>query len=637
MYPKSGYDVRRERDVFGLYAAFEDIPHIESLGPSPDTHAIPSDYVPKSAADPSLAAFCQLAAMRLNSARSLISLIDDKYQYILAEATPNTSLRTDSPLNKANDLGFGNVRLPRRWGVCERVLDPEAAAEGNDGIVIINDFTKHEQYSNRSYVRDGPLRFYAGVPLTLPSGSIVGAVCILDNVVREGLSQDDIIYLQDLAGIIVDYLDTYAIKDKYRRAAKGLHGLMSFAEGGTTSRSSSERCQSFQSAQSSQGEAAPDFHDERPAQSQQNVPSDQNSQHRPHSPSSSFGFLESHKSLDDLQNDLVPAMTKSLFARASAIMRHSNDMSGVMFIDASYASRGSQSTLPLNTGKHCQILGFATDSSSSLNGDVLSSTMVPYESNFKCVLEQYPHGYSLDCAEGDEKPGYEDRVDRNERPSMRPDGLQESHKLEVVTKDRSQLSARVKALIPDAKSALFLPLWDFERRRWFAGCFCWSTKTERRLDGRLDLPFLKAFGHSIMQEVARLDSMSTSQAKTTFLSSLSHELRTPLHGILGSVHLMRNSRLDNFQSSMLNAITVCGRTLLETVEHLLDHAERPETRRNYSSTISRGERSICISSEPLTPETPTHASDKPRCDVGFVTEEVVETRYVSCSTSANYP
>ncbi|KAH7405982.1 hypothetical protein DE146DRAFT_608460 [Phaeosphaeria sp. MPI-PUGE-AT-0046c] len=562
VYPRSAHDVKRERDVFGLHAAFRDIPNIESLGLSPDTHAIPSEYVPKPAADPSLAAFCQLAAMRLNAARSLISLIDDKYQYILAEATPNTSLRIDSPLNKANDLGFGNVRLPRRWGICERVLDPEAVAEGPDGIVIINDFTKNEQYSNRSYVRDGPLRFYAGVPLTLRSGSIVGAVCILDNVARDGLSQDDIIYLQDLAEIIVDYLDTYAIKDRYRRAAEGLNGLMSFAEGGTTSRPSSERCHSSQSTKHVQAEATLDSYEQIPAQPQEDTPSEQPSQQRSHSPSTTSDFPDSRRSLDDLQNDLLPATTKSLFARASTIMRRANDMSGVMFIDASYASRGVHKTMPLNTGRRCKILGFATDRSSSLNGDVLSSTMEPYESNFRCVLEQYPHGYSLECDEGDDEMGYDNNVHPFEKSSPPADGSPEGQKLKLVTNDRFQLTASVKALIPDAKSALFMPLWDFERRRWFAGCFCWSTKTERVLDGRLDLPFLKAFGHSIMHEVARLDAMSTSQAKTTFLSSLSHELRTPLHGILGSVHLMRNSRLDNFQ-----------------------------------------------------------------CDVGFVTEEVVETRY----------
>lgn len=114
-HPKSAANVKRERDVFSLHAAFQDIPHFEDLGPSPETHSIPSSYAPKPGTDASLAAFCQLAAMRLNAARSLISLIDDEYQYILAEATPKTSLKADSPLNKRNDLIFGNTRLPRRY------------------------------------------------------------------------------------------------------------------------------------------------------------------------------------------------------------------------------------------------------------------------------------------------------------------------------------------------------------------------------------------------------------------------------------------------------------------------------------------------------------------------------------------
>jgi hypothetical protein len=115
-HPKSASDAKRERDVYSLHAAFRDIPYFEDLGPSPETHELPSSYVPKSATDSSLAAFCQLAAMRLNAARALISLIDDEYQYILAEATPKTSLKADSPLNKGNDLIFGNIRLPR-WYV----------------------------------------------------------------------------------------------------------------------------------------------------------------------------------------------------------------------------------------------------------------------------------------------------------------------------------------------------------------------------------------------------------------------------------------------------------------------------------------------------------------------------------------
>jgi signal transduction histidine kinase len=335
------------------------------------------------------------------------------------------------------------------------------------------------------------------------------------------------------------------------------------------------------------------------------------------------------QSVSELQESLLSGTTKELFARAAEIMRRSNDMSGVMFMDASYAATGPQDPLPKNAGKHCQILGFSTHDQSSSRGDVLPIDMVPCEANFKQVLSQYPQGYSLSCDGAEESSHSEDNAP-NESFSYFADIVPKEQRLQVVNKDREAHNARIKALIPNIKSCLFLPLWDFERGRWFAGCFCWSTRAERVLDGRLDLPFLKAFGHSIMQEVARLDALATSQSKTTFLSSLSHELRTPLHGILGSAHLMRNSRLDTFQVSMLNAVNVCGRTLLETVEHLLDHAERPERSRNYASITSCTETSICIASEKLNATTSSvvDSSAISKCNLGFITEEVVETMII---------
>jgi signal transduction histidine kinase len=354
--------------------------------------------------------------------------------------------------------------------------------------------------------------------------------------------------------------------------------------------------------------------------------SSQQEQANPASPSSKRS--ERRHSLSELQDSLLPATTKDLFARAADIMRRSNDMSGVMFMDASYAATGIPGSLPSDSGKRCKILGFATDEYSSLAGDVLPDDMTPHESNFKWVLEQYPRGYSLNCDGVDDGTWTENTTTSEQLPEF-TSSVQPEHGLQTAVKDRAQHVIRVKTLIPNVKSALFLPLWDFERGRWFAGCFCWSTRSQRALHGRLDLPFLKAFGHSIMQQVARLDAMTTNQAKTTFMSSLSHELRTPLHGILGSAHLMRNSHLDSFQISMVNSITVCGRTLLETVEHLLDHAERPEPNQNYSSAVSYGENSISIACEKRNIETPpAETSDILKCNIGFVTEEVVETMII---------
>lgn len=330
------------------------------------------------------------------------------------------------------------------------------------------------------------------------------------------------------------------------------------------------------------------------------------------------------RSVADLQEDLISRPVKELFSRAADIMRQSNDMDGVIFIDASAVNVGFKATRFTNTTKLCQILGFATNELSSKRGDALPIGMTPSEDHLGWVLEHYPHGYNLDCNESCLKPG-DGNVDVTHRQYYKS-SIQWSDQNPLTAKqDRANLIARVKALIPSIQSALFLPLWNFDRGRCFAGCFCWSIRPERILDERLDLPFLKVFGHSIMQEVARLDAQTTNQAKSTFLASLSHELRTPLHGILGSSHLMRNSNLDSFQISMLNSITVCGRTLLETVEHLLDHAERTDGAGPYSSKVSSTENSICIVSE--IPQS-NLVLDNPMYNVALVTEEVVETMVI---------
>jgi hypothetical protein len=197
-------------------------------------------------------------------------------------------------------------------------------------------------------------------------------------------------------------------------------------------------------------------------------------------------------------------------------------MDGVTFLDASVSGTGALGNLAVGTGKQCQLLGFATADLSSLKGDVFPSEMTPSEASLKWTLEQYPHGYSLDCDDANGSLWNEDTRPISNSSSTTTIPSEQQVELQEAVKDRAQHSARIKDLVPGIKSALFLPLWDFDRARWFAGCFCWSTRSERVLDGRLDLPFLKAFGLSIMQEVARLDSMATEQAKTTFLSSLSH-------------------------------------------------------------------------------------------------------------------
>lgn len=92
---------------------------------------------------------------------------------------------------------------------------------------------------------------------------------------------------------------------------------------------------------------------------------------------------------------------------------------------------------------------------------------------------------------------------------------------------------------------------------------------------------------------------------------------------------MRSTKLDSFQSAMVNSITVCGRTLLETVQHLLDHAERKEPSHNYSTKSFPGEHTISLKAEIPAPEIARALNTTNLyCNVGLITEEVVETMFL---------
>jgi signal transduction histidine kinase len=131
----------------------------------------------------------------------------------------------------------------------------------------------------------------------------------------------------------------------------------------------------------------------------------------------------------------------------------------------------------------------------------------------------------------------------------------------------------IRRMLPEVYYVVFSPLWDSHRERWFAGSFVWTTQSSRVLMRTEDLNYLNAFGNSIMADVARLDVVAVDQVKSDFISFISYELRTSLHGILASVEFLQDTAVDLFQSSMIDTIEKCGRTLLDTIQHILDFAK----------------------------------------------------------------
>jgi GAF domain-containing protein len=214
------HGMRRERDVLLLYgAAFRNIPHVTNL----------ENHVPRLSLDSTLTALCQLTAIRMGAQRSMISLLDDERQHILAEATCDLPLRPEAPGDAPETLWLGNVSIPRSWGICEKLLELDP---NDEPVLVINDLTTDRRSCFREDVKhNADMRFYAGVALMSPNGTTVGTLCIFDNKSREGLSKQQHDLFKDLGSTVVNYLNTYTIRDQYRRGERFTRGLVSFAEG----------------------------------------------------------------------------------------------------------------------------------------------------------------------------------------------------------------------------------------------------------------------------------------------------------------------------------------------------------------------------------------------------------------------
>jgi hypothetical protein len=196
------------------------------------------------------------------------------------------------------------------------------------------------------------------------------------------------------------------------------------------------------------------------------------------------------------------------------------------------------------------------------------------EANMERYIAHYPQGKFFDFDE--QGSGINSSDERSERSEAELSDKTVSSSATVrkarTTKDRFVPTELLKVL-PSVRSLIFLPLWDPTSERWTACSFIWTMASGRLMNSESEFPYLKAFGNTITSEIARWSALRSDRAKTTFIASISHELRSPLHGILGSVEFLRDSVSTPYQQSLVASIETCGKTLLDTIDHVLDYAK----------------------------------------------------------------
>lgn len=302
----------------------------------------------------------------------------------------------------------------------------------------------------------------------------------------------------------------------------------------------------------------------------------------------------------------------AVFSRAANIVRESIEVEGCVYYrpnPTAYAHKiyeGPQaddvftnfSTLntneentTLNGGesRSCHVLGFSTSDESSIDSALHSFPEAPLpEEVLTKLLRKYPTGqiFNFDAAG---VSLFSESLDDEVLPLL----LQTSHPVQEAPEApaasqassprpighrgrRGSLEADAKLLseaFPGARSVAFVPIWDSRKDTWCAGTFVYTKVAHRTFSVQGELSYLRAFGAVTASEVHRLETSFADQAKADALDSISHELRSPLHGAIFSADLLLDTDLDQYQDSLAHTIEICSRTLLDTIDHLLDFSQ----------------------------------------------------------------
>ncbi|KAG7111945.1 Autoinducer 2 sensor kinase/phosphatase LuxQ like protein [Verticillium longisporum] len=584
-------------------------------------------------ADPTLNALVQSGTSRLDCDRSFLSLIDRENHFLAAEMTRSHSIIKNQ--SAENDHVFlGVSKLETRWGVCPTAMfafmdeTGEWAQTGPNIIAnrtrfIVNDFRVDPHFVERPYVCGYPYMVsYLEVPLVSPLGYLLGSYCVVDNKPRHFNDEPTMAIMNEIASAIMSYLELKKTEQMRHRAEQLIGSLSAFVgckpdltphppklspqskhpsfdsvetdktdTFSATMLSSASPASSFATPDASFLSSAPslgipltappDGPGETLLDQKVNNANDKNSsgQDLPSSASDVLGSRDVGFS--------GSANLRSTFFRAASMMRQAMNMDGFMFLDAAPSVEAE--------GPYCAVVAQATVDQREDNTLQSPPPGLP-EATLQRLIRRHPRGHVFSADEFGP-------IDEHYGPGKPcPSGRRASADSIGLTDDVSRLFSA----LPAAKYTIFLPLWHFQRECWYTAALGWVADPTRAIEVA-DISLVSAFGNSVMAEVSRWEALAASRAKSNFVSSISHELRSPLHGVLASSELLREGISDPSLKPALDMLDSCGNTLLDTFNHLLNHA----------IAINAGK-------NPHTPATELRIAD-----LGETVEDVVEAVHVS--------
>ncbi len=596
------------------------------------SHYVPSDpgrqstFVPEASQDAALTSFAQLGAIRLGTERALISLFDRTHQHVVAEATPTLDLVGGGCRDEKDRLRLGCCVLPKEKGICHHVegLSSRGAAEHDElrseDAFVVMDTSKHKRFNAGNLVDAiSDIRFYTAVPIISPRGFTIGAYSVLDSKPRTTPpNQSELEFMKNMAASVMKHLEMEYMALRNVQAERKMVGLGSFVEGRSTLRDSWQEADAQYAASQASGspregqlnikqQDLQQFGDEEGGQDLpvRQRPAKQTNGTTPRIETTNK-TVRSVAAGESLQDHTLSDNIKKTFSRAANLIRESIGAEGVLFLsadserfgnlvprntrrvsgparkepkysdddestDSSGASVDSIADAELESTPASECLGFSTTRESSIDPDAdAGQAIVVPEPLFSSLIRRYPRGkiFSYNSSgsvseDSDSSPATRagpDHRSREKRASSRrrrkPTFQQDAHSL--------------SSIFAGARSILLLPIWDSDKNRWFAGTLVWTNDPGQVFTFEDEIIYISAFTNSIMTEIRRLDVEIAEKAKTNLVSSITHELRNPLHGILGTSDILSDTAMNALQHGMVHTIESCGRTLLDTINNLLD-------------------------------------------------------------------
>lgn len=499
------------------------------------------------------------------------------------------------------DLWLCGTAIPRSQGACEHTLCSNDRS-GNDGsclpLVLVRDLHTDGRFRSRPYCRPGsPAKFYAGVPIRTRRDINIGVLCVLSpdpvewNEYKAGV-------MRNLSRTIMERLEAARAKVANRRGERMNRGIGSFVEGRSTitgwkpgpiggAFKDSIKCEGALNTKQQ------DLRREEKRLANAAAEADRRSFPFPQMiPGVGAGtFVPAISTGRRLSRDTIASIReptiRQVFSSATNIIRESLEVEGCVFLDAAVGSfrpaqatgnaaakghsrtggnglsdfssssdEGNDTDSSLSPdeapGQKCQVLGFSTTDSASIDGVQDSLPHRSMQEKFlNSLLRRYPIGHIFAFGpEGElqSSDSSEDASSGGSQAANSPVGIPNAARAPTApptpeTSDPEPLlkgglrrklpkqadeGAHLLKAFPGARSVAFVPVWDSRKDRWCAGGFIYTLSPNRAFTTEGDLSYLRAFGTLAMAETLRCETMMSEKAKTDALASLSHEMRSPL-------------------------------------------------------------------------------------------------------------